>query len=119
MKIYLVQGVFFQCGGYTIWSGLLCPQEESGQLVGEIQDIFGVAEVSEVALDEAAGTLSFVKCYHQREDRISYQFTRRPDGVWKGTYSGSATGVDAARCVLTVVGEDFFTPPAQSPVSAN
>lgn len=80
-----------------------------GQLVGEVQDAFGEAEVSNVILTETA--LKFRKKYSKRADYIYYVFTKQPDGTWVGIYTGDVVGSGTARCILTPVSGTFFTPP--------
>lgn len=95
----------------SMFAGVIATEHEgSDKLVGRMNDHYGDSELMGVRIGDSK--LSFTKKYDHRSDRIYYQFEKGADGTWAGTFVGNATGSGQARCVLTIVSEDFFLPPA-------
>lgn len=132
MKYFLLQGVFFQDVArlgvslrsgeakavvktqqeYTLFSGIIQinddAEETTGEPCGAIMDVYGVADISHLTL--TASTFVFGKQYRGRLDMIRYHFSK-VGNEWIGSYKGDRVGTGTARCHLTEVKEEFFTPP--------
>ncbi|GEM_PF-1785439 len=136
MPTYLIQGFFFRNGERGafahlpqndaialrtgilryLYSGVIFPDLNnlSTLLVGELEDNYDIADLSEITVTEDA--IRFVKTYRTIQDIITYQLERK-DGYWEGTWTNVTrpdrieTGI--TRCVVTHVPDEFFVLPKQ------
>lgn len=133
MKIYLIQGFFFQnyqwlslgmgVEGTTVFvkeglchfmfAGIIYSDktEVLGALAGQMNDQFGHSVLSQVMI--LPHKVTFVKKYVDRNYEIKYTF-RQQDSLWVGSYSGERAGEGGAKCVITEVTENLFKPPERS-----
>jgi hypothetical protein len=126
---YLIQGLFFQdriefvigyrrgTGETAVMNRVLGNYMFAGafwhsgpELVGFIQDAFGLADISNIRIGE--NEIAYRKVYDGRGDPIDYRFTKREGALWAGEYSGRLTGKGIATCLITEVPESFFSPEA-------
>lgn len=128
LRLYLIQGFFFQRRGlvgirHTIegaiaviqqglvrdqFAGVLFPSDQDPEEYnGLMSDRIGESELSDVVITE--DEFSFTKKYTFRDDPIRYTFHNEGD-IWVGTYTGPAVGSGTANCILTKVSKDLFDP---------
>ena len=81
------------------------------ELVGEMLDPLGVADLTRVVLGE--NSLTYCKKYRRAHNiPIKYKFDRQEDGTWMGgwtmtsEYDGDICG--AARCLIEEVSDNFI-----------
>ncbi len=93
----------------TMFSGMFGPEHEGSEiLVGRMTDHYGESTLRGILYED--DVLNFVKLYDGRYDHIDYQFKKDAGGIWRGTFTGKATGTGQANCVLTPILEDFLLP---------
>ena len=93
----------------TMFSGIFGPEHEGSEtLAGRMTDRYGESTLRGILHE--GDTFNFVKLYDRRTDHIDYRFKKDADGIWRGTFSGQATGAGQANCVLTTVPENFLLP---------
>jgi hypothetical protein len=132
MRIFLIQGFFFQNYQWLglgmgsqgegvistlneglcrfMFSGVLYPDRYNAldELIGHMKDHYGQSAISKAIL--LPEDLEFIKKYDGHSDEIKYKF-RKHNGLWIGGYSGSDVGKGGAKCILTEVPEDLLQPP--------
>ena len=79
------------------------------QLVGTMGDHYGSSRLTNVVYNPDH-SLVFTKQYDHRRDTINYEFKRNENGLWLGTYTGTAVGNGISACVLTEVNPLMFDP---------
>jgi len=132
VKIYLIQGFFFQDHqwlklgydhsgemsvfvqeglGRFMFSGVMYPDENSvmGDLAGQMVDQIGDSMLTEGRI--LPDQVKFVKSYLRIPGEIRYEFEKQGD-IWIGRYSGERSGEGGATCIITEVTEEIFRPPA-------
>lgn len=92
-----------------MFSGIIFPDPDTpSALAGVMVDDFGDSVLTQVVI--LPDSFSFTKKYERRPDLIHYAF-RKEGSLWVGGYTGSATGRGGAKCIITEVPKDLFTPP--------
>jgi hypothetical protein len=128
MARYLIQGLFFQAqdriklgiGDGTdsgvaeslfriMFAGFISPQIVEGKpvLVGEMNDQNGESTLTDIIIEPES--LQFIKQYNGSPLKIKYIFQLK-NGIWVGEYFEPSIGSGQARCILTEVPEEFFSP---------
>lgn len=102
-------GVIREVVQRSMFAGVIGPERKGSKvLTGRMTDHYGGSELIDIEIED--GRILFTKVYDRRSDGISYLFKKDADGTWDGTFVGRAVGSGQARCILTIVPEDFLLP---------
>lgn len=84
-------------------------RNEGANPTGRSHGPAGFADLVDIRISERK--LSFIQHHHHGEI-IHYRFCKSTDNEWLGTFQASGLDHGTARCLLTLIPDNFFRPPS-------